>query len=143
MGIYGVLAALFYYGFGGEPIYIFYEMFTYGLFIDIIIALSGTNLFGIKTYLEKTATEEEVAAPPQRSRKATIYAVVHGGVLGFLWSLPGSFFYIGFFYPFLYGAFLGWQAILFDFYSYLPGAIVVGAFAGLAAQRIARAVSHE
>lgn len=143
MMIYDILAALFYYGFGGEPMYILYEMLTYGLFIDIMIALTGNNLFGVRTYIEETKTAEEEGAPPKRSRKATIYALLHGGILGFLWSLPGSFFYIGFFYPFLYGAFLGWQAVFFDFFSYLPGAIIVGALAGLAAQRIARAVAHE
>ncbi len=140
MMIYDILAALFYYGFGGEPMYILYEMLTYGLFIDIMIAITGPNLFGVKEYLEtKTEGEEE----PRRSRKATLKALLHGGILGFLWSFPGSFFYIGFFYPFLYGAFLGWQAVFFDFFSYLPGSIIVGAIAGLAAQRIARAVSHE
>lgn len=141
MMIYDILAALFYYGFGGEPVYILYEMLTYGLFIDIMIAITGSNLFGVKTYLEES--KGAVEGEPKRSRKATLLAITHGAILGFLWSLPGSFFYIGFFYPFLYGAFLGWQAVLFDFFSYLPGSIIVGALAGLAAQRIARAVSHE
>jgi hypothetical protein len=61
--------------------------------------------------------------------------------MGFLWSIPGSFFYIGFFSPFLYGGIVSWAAVLFDFYSYLPGyAFIFGPLAGLASRRVARAI---
>ncbi len=45
--IFNFLSDVISYGFGGEPIYTIYEVLTYGLLIDMFIAATGGNLFGV------------------------------------------------------------------------------------------------
>ncbi len=45
--IFNFLSDIISYGFGGEPIYTIYEVLTYGLLIDLFIAMTGGNLFGV------------------------------------------------------------------------------------------------
>ena len=47
MFIFNLLGDIFHYGFSGEPIYTIYEVFTFGLFMDVMIALTHGRLFGI------------------------------------------------------------------------------------------------
>lgn len=151
--IYNVLAGLFHYGFGGQPVYFFYEAMTYGLFIDIMIVVTGGNLFVTNAAgaasieeLESTRKTEAPSMVTAGVKSAVIpvaaLAALEGAILGALFALPDPLFYDGFFAPFLYGGFVDWGRILFLIGAFLPSGIVVGAFAGIAGHRIARAVGQ-
>ena len=150
MFIFNLLGDIFHYGFSGEPIYTIYETLTYGLLVDIAIALTHGNLFGIETSAnskvaaKKTNVSKNLADPRMRERvfaalhdRRTVLGIFTGGVLGMAWSLPGAMF-SGFFSPFLYGGFVNWASILFTTVSFIPGDIVLGAIAAVVAMRVAR-----
>ena len=58
MFIYTILSDLISYGFSGEPMYFIYEVLTYGLMMDIVIAIAGKNLFGIRSSSRKSAVDK-------------------------------------------------------------------------------------
>ncbi len=141
MFIFNLLGDIFHYGFGGEPIYTVYETLTYGLFVDVIIAVTKGHLFGIGAKIEegKQAAKQALAS---LSRRALIVPAVTGGFIGLLWAIPGNVLYPGFFSPFLYGGIVNWQSIIFSFFASLPGNIIFGIIAGLIAVRISRVLGQ-
>lgn len=123
LAIFDILGDIFHYGFSGEPIFVFYEALTYGLFIDLAITIKRGNLFGnIK----------------DKTNRSTIAAAITGGIIGFAWAFPHPFFYKGFLGPFLYGSIVNWQKILISFYEAIPGNIIIGIIAGMIALRVTR-----
>lgn len=151
--IYSLLADLFHYGFGGEPIYFIYEALTYGLFIDLMIAITGGNLFAVKTSAAASISDAEEEAGPAGASSSivavsksilppTVAMILEGAVIGWLFSFPDPLFYAGFFAPFLYGGTVNWQRIIFLMEAFAPSGIIVGAFAGMAGNRIARAIGQ-
>jgi hypothetical protein len=164
LAIFNILSDIFFYGFGGEPIFTLYEALTYGLFVDLAIAFVGGNLFGVKGSLNlamlfhpRVTMSASPPAPPLPSSPVSVrtkipaasagsilspkvLAVVGGAVLGFLWSFCDPLFYTAFFSPFLYGSFVNWSKVIFTIVAFIPGDIIVGILAGLAALRISRAI---
>jgi|GEM_PF-225236 hypothetical protein len=150
--VYSFLGDLFHYGFGGEPIYFFYEALTYGLFLDLMIAVTGGNIFAVKSSLKASAqiatTSPEgqatatVTQTSASSSKLVALMVIEGAIIGFLFSFPDPLFYDGFFAPFLTGGTVNWQTIYFLLSAFIPGGVIVGGFAGVVANRIARALGQ-
>ncbi len=136
MAIFDILGDIFHYGFSGEPMFVVYESLTYGLFIDLAITIKKGNLFG---NFSKKAKEGIKAQSMSRQR---LFAAITGGIIGFTWAFPGSFFYNGFFGPFLYGSIVNWQAILIGFAESIPGNVIFGGIAGLIALRVARVLGQ-
>ncbi|BCU67613.1 hypothetical protein HS7_10500 [Sulfolobales archaeon HS-7] len=126
LAAFDILGDLFHYGFGGEPIFLIYEALTYGLFIDIAIALLGGKFLGVGS---KTQTV------------ALVLGIVEGAIIGLLWAIPDPIFYDAFFRPFLYGAVVSWAKVIFTIEAFIPGDVIMGAIAGIIANRIQRAVA--
>ncbi|TRM95193.1 hypothetical protein DJ526_00995, partial [Sulfolobus sp. A20-N-G8] len=140
--IYNILSDLFHYGFGGEPIFTIYETLTYGLFIDLMIALTGGKIFGIGLKPSNNTNQPEEIVLKSLRRRQTILAVVEGIVLGILFAIPDPIFYLAFFRPFLYGAIVNWQTVTFDLIAFIPGDVIITIIAGLLALRVSRAVGQ-
>jgi len=161
LAIFNILSDIFFYGFGGEPIYTLYEALSYGLFIDIGIALTGGNLFGVRGRMKMGGSMAQAPtgamatsgatttgmAPPMTKMATqmggvspTVLAVVEGAILGFSWSFSDPLFYSAFFGPLLYGSTVNWARIIVTIAQFIPGDIIVGILAGLAALRISKAV---
>lgn len=134
--VYNLLGDLFHYGFGGEPMYFIYESLTYGLFVDIMIAVTGGHLFGIGKELSNGAGEATA------TKTTTILGVIQGAILGLMWAIPDPIFYSAFFSPFLDGSYVNWGSILFNLGAFMPGDIIMGILASILAVRIARAVGQ-
>ena len=139
--VFNLLSDIFYYGFGGEPMYFIYESLTYGLFIDLMIAATGGKLFGIGHTVNANnkggnSTVGRLTASP------TLLAVAEGAVLGFLWAIPSPILYSGFFGPFIHGYAPNWEQITFKFLAYIPGDVAMGAIAAVLANRIVKAVGQ-
>lgn len=130
MAIFNLLSDIFKYGFAGEPMYTIYETLTYGLFVDIIIALMNGRIFGIGSVKEGSS---KLIVPS--TYKALIPAFT-GALIGFLWAIPDNVLYAGFFNPFLYGGIVNWQSISFNFVAALPGDIAFGVIAAFIARRV-------
>jgi hypothetical protein len=126
LAVFNILSDILYYGFGGEPVYTIYETFTYGLFIDLGIAVTGGRFLGVGV--------------SNRSR-ATALAVVEGALIGLLWAFPDPLFYLAFFRPLISGAVVDWSRIIFDIEAFIPGDVIMGAVAGIIAGRVQRGVS--
>ncbi|TRN04829.1 hypothetical protein DJ530_00395 [Sulfolobus sp. E1] len=138
--IYTLLADLFHYGFGEQPLYFIYEALTYGLYIDLIIAISGGKIFGIG--LTPSNNESEDIALRKLRRKQTILVVIEGVILGVLLSIPDPIFYLGFLRPFIYGASVNWAYIIFTLLAFIPGNVIVSIMAGLLSLRVVRALGQ-
>jgi hypothetical protein len=121
--VFDVLADLFHYGFGGQPLYFIYEPLTYGAFIDLTIAITRGHIVGLGLNSHQTAL-----------------AVLEGGIIGFLWSISGPILYEAFLRPFIYGAVVDCQKVIFDLVTAIPGTTIVGAIGGLSSNRVGRAV---
>ncbi|BFH73984.1 hypothetical protein SJAV_19280 [Sulfurisphaera javensis] len=135
--IFDLLSDIFHYGFGGEPMFFIYESLTYGLFVDIMIAITGGKLFGIG-YVPKGNGDNIQRA----TMLTTVLAVVEGGILGFLWAIPDPIFYDGFIGPFIYAYAPNWAKITFHLEAFIPGDVVFGIIASILALRIVKAVGH-
>lgn len=136
--IFDFLSDVFYYGFGGEPMYFIYESLTYGLFVDLMIAATGGKPFGIGH-----ATKSNNNGGVKRAGLlSTALAVIEGGVLGLLWAVPDPIFYSGFFGPFIYGYAPNWAKIEFHLVAFIPGDIIVGVVGALLAARVVKAVGQ-
>lgn len=158
LAIFNILSDIFFYGFGGEPVYTLYEALTYGLFIDMAIALTKGNIFGTKGRMTVSAgapsgaaggagalaTAQVGAAEGQAAVKKGLsprtLAIVEGALLGLSWSFSDTVFYSGFFSPLLFGAVVNWARIIALIVQFIPGDIIIGIIAALAALRISRAV---
>lgn len=132
--IFNILSDLFFYGFGGEPMYTIYEALTYGLFLDLVIVASRGKLFGIgyKSSNGSSVSIKTVAG----------LAILEGIIIGILFAIPDPIFYLGFFRPLISGAIVNWATIQFDFLAFIPGHVVIGILGTLAGQRIAKAVGQ-
>ena len=130
--VFDVLADLFHYGFGGQPLYFIYESLTYGLFIDMMIVATKGNLFGIGV---NDGTVGVIRSP-------VVLAVVEGAIIGALWGTPDPLLYYGFLRAFIYGAVVNWGFILYLLASYVPIDAVVGAIAAVASSRVVKAVGQ-
>ncbi len=166
--IFNLLSDIISYGFSGEPIYTIYEMFTYGLLIDVFIAATGGNIFGVLGSLRASrggkvkavmgGSGESVntspggyrgnAAPDFRKNitsflfSTNFKTIAEGAVLGALLAFPDALLYRAFFSPLLYGGVVSWAKVAFNLETALPGNIIIGALAALAAVRIVKAVGQ-
>ncbi|MEM3191280.1 MAG: hypothetical protein QW292_04155 [Candidatus Parvarchaeota archaeon] len=160
LAIFDVLGDIFHYGFGGEPIFMLYEAFTYGLFIDLAIAVSRGHLFGVglehkvssrKNIFKNEGAKTPTSADPPAAVNPPVIAWyssprfiagITGALIGLLWATPDSFIYGGFFEPLLYGGIVDWSRLLFSFVAFIPGDVAFGIIAGLLAARIARVLGQ-
>lgn len=140
--VYSFLGDLFHYGFGGEPVYFFYEALTYGLFLDLMIAFTGGNIFAVKSSMKASAESMGEAKGGGSSGKLVGVMVVEGAVIGLLFALPDPIIYSGFFSSFLSGYTPNWQQNYATLFAYIVSGIPVGAVAGILANRIARALGQ-
>lgn len=140
LAIFNILGDIFHYGFGGEPIYTIYETLTYGLIIDLMIAMTHGRLFGIGGSSKFGDEKEEKTGGNQITRLLGSYRMaapaIMGGIVGFLWAIPEPFLYSGFFSPFLYGGTVNWQSMIFSFAASIPGNIAFGIIAAYIAVRV-------
>ena len=136
--VYSFLGDLFHYGFGGEPVYFFYEALTYGLFLDLMLAFTGGNIFAVKSSMR--ASVESTGGGS--SGKLVGMMLVEGGIIGFLFALPDPIFYGGFFSSFLSGYTPNWQSNYALLAAFIVSGIPAGAVAGVLANRIARALGQ-
>ncbi len=144
--IFNLLGDIFHYGFSGEPIYTIYETLTYGLFVDLMIAVTHGHLFGIGAGEEIEDKAGKAVKANQLtnflSRNRMVAPAIMGGLLGFLWAIPDNILYSGFFNPFLYGGVVNWQKIIFSFGASIPGNIVFGIIAALIAVRVSKVLGQ-
>ena len=140
MFLFNLLGDIFHYGFSGEPIYTMYETLTYGLFVDLAIAVTKGNLFGVDIRTAVTGKVKGITAFITKNRNA--FSALTGAILGFTWTLPGTFFFTGFFAPLLYGGFVNWQALIFSFAASIPGDVAFGIIAALIASRVGRVLGQ-
>ncbi|MFP3218768.1 hypothetical protein [Acidianus sp.] len=157
--IFDVLGDIFHYGFGGEPMYFIYETFTYGLFVDLMIAATGGRIFGLPNFapsvttkpptqnIQKTtmqSAEKEEEDTPTRSTSITkstfIVGAIEGAIIGILWAFPDPVFYDGFFRPFIEAKIVNWGYIYYHIYAYMPGDAIAGIIGAIIAIIVARAV---
>ncbi len=137
LAIFDILGDIFHYGFSGEPVFVFYEALTYGLFIDLAITIRRGNLFGdYRSKVNKSIAKSYV------KKHQELFAGLTGGIIGFTWAFPDPFFYKAFFGPFLYGSIVNWQTILVSFAESIPGNVLFGVIAGLIALRVARVIGQ-
>ncbi len=137
MAIFDILGDIFHYGFSGEPIFVFYEALTYGLFIDLVITIKKGNFFGNFSDSEPKSFIGKIGAAHQ-----SLFAALTGAVVGFLWAIPDPFFYRAFFGPFLYGSVVNWQSILVSFAEAIPGNVILGVISGLIGLRVIRVLGQ-
>jgi hypothetical protein len=140
--VYSFLGDLFHYGFGGEPVYFFYEALTYGLFLDLMIAFTGGNIMAVKSSMKASAESMGGAKGGGSSRKLVGIMIVEGAIIGFLFAFPDPIIYSGFFSSFLSGFTPNWQSNYATLTSYLVSGIPGGAIAGILSNRIARALGQ-
>ena len=140
--VYSFLGDLFHYGFGGEPVYFFYEALTYGLFLDLMIAFTGGDIFAVKSSMKASAESMGEAKGGGSSRKLVATMVVEGGIIGFLFAFPDPIIYSGFFSAFLNGYTPNWQSNYATLTAFIVSGIPAGAVAGVLANRIARALGQ-
>lgn len=136
---YSFLGDLFHYGFGGEPVYFFYEALTYGLFLDLMIAFTGGNIFAVKSSMKASAASTGGGGS---SGRLTGIMVAEGAVIGFLFAFPDPVIYSGFFSSFLSGFTPNWQGNYATLTAFIISGIPAGAVAGVLANRIARALGQ-
>lgn len=132
--IFNLLGDIFHYGFSGEPIYTIYEVLTYGLMIDLFIAITQGRLFGIGPAGDEEDKGNQLTNFMGGYR--TIAPAITGALVGFLWAIPDNVLYSGFFNPFLYGGVVNWQTITFNFAAAIPGNVVFGIIAAYIAVRV-------
>ncbi|MFP3064896.1 MAG: hypothetical protein RXR59_05075 [Sulfolobus sp.] len=153
--IFDVLSNIFHYGFGGEPMYFIYETFTYGLFVDLMIAATGGRLFGLPSFapsstksstqnIQKTTMQSVEEDTPTHSTSITeltfIVGAIEGAIIGTLWAFPDPVFYDGFLRPFIYAKVANWGYIYYHIYAYIPGDAIAGVIGAIIAIFVARAV---
>jgi len=139
--VYSFLSDIFHYGFGGEPIYFIYEGLTYGLFLDLMIAFTGGNIFAAKSSAKASA--EGMTSGGGSSAKLTTIMIVEGAIVGFLFAFPDPVIYSGFFANLINGpGAVNWQTIYTNLTSYIISGIPAGALGGIIANRVSRALGQ-
>lgn len=116
--VFDVLADLFHYGFGGQPLYFIYESLTYGLFIDLILVVSRGKLM----------------------QGSYVISAIQGAVIGLLWALPEPIIYEMFYRPFIYGAVVNVSKAVFALETQLALIWIAGLLGGIIAHRVQRSV---
>lgn len=139
--VYTFLSDIFHYGFGGEPVYFIYEALTYGLFLDITLALTGGNIFGVKSSI-KASVESTATSGGGSSGKLYALMIIEGAIVGAIFQIPDPIIYGAFFGPFLNASKVNWQTIYFTIERYLVTGIPAGALGGVIANRVARAIGQ-
>jgi len=140
--VYSFLSDIFHYGFGGEPMYFVYEGLTYGLFLDLMIAFTGGNIFASKSSA-KASTEATGMTGGGSSAKLTTIMIVEGAVVGFLFAFPDPLIYSGFFANFINGpGSVNWQTIYTNLTAFIISGIPAGAIGGIIANRVSRALGQ-
>jgi hypothetical protein len=140
--VYSFLGDLFHYGFGGEPVYFFYEALTYGLFLDLMLAVTGGNIFAVKSSMKASAEAGTGAKGGGSSGRLVGMMVIEGAIIGFLFAFPDPIIYSGFFSSFLSGFTPNWQNNYALLAAYITSGVPAGAVAGVLANRIARALGQ-
>ncbi len=147
LGLYDLLGDLVHYGFSGEPIFFLYEMLTYGLFIDILIAITNGKIFAIGKKSKKPITTpnnanvSSIANTKGKVSTFEIIAILEGAILGMFYAFIDPIFYDGFIDPLFFGGYKDLAYIEINIIYFLPANIIIGAIAALAARRVARVVS--
>jgi len=140
--VYSFLSDIFHYGFGGEPMYFLYEGLTYGLFLDLVIAFTGGNIFAAKSSA-KASMEASGTTGGGSSARLTTIMIVEGAVVGFLFAFPDPVIYSGFFANFITGpGAVNWQTIYTNLSAYIISGIPAGALGGIIANRVSRALGQ-
>lgn len=141
--IYSFLSDIFHYGFGGEPIYFIYEGLTYGLFLDLMIAFTGGNIFAAKSSAMASAEATGTTGGGGSSGKLVAIMLVEGGIIGLLFAFPSPVIYSGFFSNLINGpGSVNWQSIYATLTTYIISGIPAGALGGLIANRVSRALGQ-
>jgi len=146
LGLYTLLGDLVHYGFSGEPIFFLYEMLTYGLFIDILIAITKGKIFAIgkkskNIVNSNNANVSSIANTKSKISSFEIMAILEGAIIGMLYAFIDPIFYDGFVDPLFFGGYKDLAYIEIHIIYALPANIIVGALAALAARRVAKVVS--
>jgi len=140
--IYSFLSDIFHYGFGGEPMYFIYEGLTYGLFLDLMLAFTGGDIFASKSSA-KASMESTGATGGGSSTKLTAIMIIEGAAVGFLFAFPDPIIYSGFFANFINGpGAVNWQTIYATLGRNIISGIPAGAIGGLIANRVSRALGQ-
>ena len=141
--IYSFLSDIFHYGFGGEPMYFIYEGLTYGLFLDLMIAFTGGNIFAAKSSAMASASATGTTGGGGSSAKLTAIMVGEGAIIGFLFAFPDPVIYSGFFANLINGpGSVNWQTIYANLTTYIITGIPAGALGGVIANRVSRAIGQ-
>ena len=137
--IYNILADIYHYGFGGQPMYIIYQVFAFGILIDLWIAITHGKPFGFGSEKTQKAQNKnnETTKVPLRTRAMPIIA---GIVIGIPWAIDGPLFFGGFFAPLLYGGIVDWQAIVFGMFASIPSFVLFGIIGSFLAVRVSKVV---
>jgi hypothetical protein len=140
--VYSFLSDIFHYGFGGEPVYFFYEGLTYGLFLDLMIAFTGGNIFATKSSAAASAAATGTSGGGS-SNKLLAIMLVEGAIAGVLFALPDPIIYSAFFANLINGpGSVNWQTIYFTLTQYIITGIPAGALGGVIANRVSRAIGQ-
>ena len=140
--VYSFLSDIFHYGFGGEPMFFIYEGLTYGLFLDLTIAATGGNIFGVKSSLKASAEATATSGGGGSSKKLLTLMIIEGAILGAAFQFPDPIIYSAFFGPFINGSKVDWQTIYATLVRYLISGIPAGALGGVIANRVSRAIGQ-
>lgn len=140
--VYSFLSDIFHYGFGGEPMYFIYEGLTYGLILDLTIAATGGNIFGIKSSLKASAEATATSGGGGSSGKLVTLMIVEGAIIGFLFAFPDPIIYSAFFGPFINASKVNWQTIYRTLTTNIISGIPAGALGGIIANRVSRAIGQ-
>lgn len=140
--VYSFLSDIFHYGFGGEPMYFIYEGLTYGLFLDLVIAFTGGNIFAAKSSAKASVETTGAVGGGGSSAKLVAIMIIEGAIVGFLFAFPDPIIYSAFFSPFINGAKVDWQTIYTTLDAYIISGIPAGAFGGIIANRVSRAMGQ-
>lgn len=140
--VYSFLSDIFHYGFSGEPIYFVYEALTYGLFLDLTIAATGGNIFGVRSSIKASGEATATSGGGGSSWKLLLLMIIEGAVVGACFQFPDPIIYSGFFGPFITGGKVDYGTIYATLARYLVSGIPAGALGGIIANRVARAVGQ-
>ncbi len=146
--VYDIMADVYSYGFGGEPLYLIYKMLCFGIIIDIWIGITRGMPFGVGSRKNIKASDENGVASKNSTSSfvsskinmTKTMPVIAGIVMGIPWAIAGPLFFTGFFAPLLYGGIVDWQAIIFSMYASIPSFVLFGIIGSFMAARVSRVI---